>query len=219
MYQLPRPKQRLLVVAFAGLIGFAALLHPGAATAQVVDLLKAVEPTRDRVGGEWTVEDGKLVGVGVKGDRSSRLQIPFAPRGEYQVTVTAKKTSPGQSDLLIGLVGGGRQFFVAVGPKGGGISANGIVVNEFQVKDESRDFKENVTTTCAVTRQGVFVWVDGQKFLEYRGDPKRLMLNATSAMPKKDQLFLGIGNDGRWEISDITIGPPVGIPDAKPANK
>lgn len=192
-----------------------ALAASRAAVGQNADLLKTIDPARDRVAGDWMLTDGKLIGIGVKGDRSSRLQIPFAPKGEYQVTVTAKKVTEGPSDLLIGLAAASRQFFVAVGPKGGGISLGGIIGNEYEVQDAAHSFAEPVTTVCAVTRQGVFVWVDGKKFLEYRGDPRKLTVNDKTAVPRKDALFLGIGNDGRWEITEVKVGPPVGVPEAK----
>jgi len=76
-----------------------------------IDVLALVDPKKDAVGGSWSKEGGKLVSDATK---FARLEIPYQPPAEYDLTVVFSRVS-GASDINQILCRPGKQFVWVLG--------------------------------------------------------------------------------------------------------
>jgi S1-C subfamily serine protease len=181
---------------------------------QRVDLLAMIDLSKHVVNGPWSRDGSRLVGGGVN---ASRVQIPYEPPPEYDVFVQAQMTKTGDGGLIMGLVSSGRQFYVAVREDGGGISAGGIIGNEYEVKNLRLPVTTSMTFQYSVRRDAITVRANGNRVLEYRDSQGKLSLNSTMTMPNRRQLFIGSGGPVQWSISSISLVPITSQQSAAPA--
>lgn len=174
-----------------------------------IDLLRRIDPARDSVLGKWTMEDGKLVSPVIA--RETRLQIPYAPGDEYDLTVVAERTK-GTHNLQLGLASPGRQFMAILDADAkGDVAALEMLDGKWFLDNETttrnRKVIQNdrpVTVHTTVRKGSVTVAVDGKTVLQFKGDLSRLSMNPTWAVPDKSALFLGSW-DSRFVISKIHL--------------
>lgn len=192
--------------------------------AGTIDLLARVDPKRDAVSGRWNLVEGKLTGGGGTPVMpiQERLQVPFAPPAEYDLTLRVERTAiaPGGQPLDI------RGFVVTfAGPSQFQLILDcddqpGKVVNGLQTID-GKLFSGNETTfeadvfpakgpvriDCEVRRDRVTVRIDGKERIQWTGDPTRLGLHEPFwTVPDKTRLALGVQN-AEYRIHEWTVTP------------
>jgi len=160
-----------------------------------VDLLKMIDPRQDAVAGAWTFKDRKLVTPARPFDR---IQIPYVPPDEYDITVVAERLG-GSNSLNLGLAVGDAQFMVILDAaiKGEFLSGLDLV--------DGKSFYDNATkiggalfangkpskVVCSVRKTRVTVSVDGKKVIDWEADYKRLSLYPSWKTQNKNLLLLG----------------------------
>lgn len=160
-----------------------------------VDLLKLIDPKRDAVVGTWTIV-GEALSSPV-GNEGARVQIPYAPPEEYDLTlvVTRKSVVDGAT---VGLVAGGRQFAIVLDGwdpatsaidfldgKGGGTNETTSKVGRIFTDDKPK------TIHCAVRRDRLTVTADGKIFIDWKASYSRVSLSNLWTVPDKRTLFVG----------------------------
>jgi hypothetical protein len=160
-----------------------------------LDLLALLDVEKDAVAGAWKWEGRALV---TPARPFHRIQIPYAPPAEYDVTVVVERTGPSNS-LNLGLVLDGRQFLVILDG-----FINGEFVSGLDLVD-GKSFYANETThrgvlvaegkpvavRCAIRKDRVRVTVDGKAAVDWKADPRRLSLYPSWAVPDKQAMLLG----------------------------
>jgi hypothetical protein len=177
-----------------------------------LDLLKMIDGSKDSVQGRWEVTaQGLVTSVGVW----DRLQIPYAPPDEYDLTLVVERKA-GSSNLEIGLAVAGRQFHIGIDGWGGG-SITGLNLvdgkpgNTNETTYRGRLLAANVPSTvvCSVRKTGVALMVDGKAIFDWKGEFTRLNAGGTWRVPRSDALFIG-AYDTRFLISRISLTPVSG---------
>jgi hypothetical protein len=173
-----------------------------------VDLLSIIDAQRDAVVGNWTLDSGALVSP--KG-YNARLQIPYAPPENYDLTVTAKRFD-GNDTLVIGLVVAGRQTAVVLdgwrGTTSGldlldGLRADG---NESTIRRRVFSNGRPTTINCSVRNNHIVVHSGDEVVIDWQGDPQRLSTYKAWHVPNANCLIVGCFLT-RYEITELTITP------------
>lgn len=182
-----------------------------AAPHEAIDLLALVDVTKDRVSGEWTSEDGKLVSPKALG---SRIELPYQPPDEYElVVITEPLDEP--NGLILGQRSGDQRFQVLINYA----QKEGAAVSAIENID-GKNVGANVTTIqrplltqnrlsqiiCTVKKDSVTVMCDGQVLIDWHGDAKRLSLSDYWKTPHDNALFLG-AYDCRYRFHRVTLTP------------
>jgi hypothetical protein len=176
-----------------------------------VDLLRLIDPQRDSVVGAWTFVEGSLVSPG---GQWTRLQIPYAPPEEYDLTLTVARTANLES-LNIGLVGGGRQFLALLDGWKGTRYGLELVDGRPAQDNETTTFRQvftndrKATVVCSVRREGVRVEVDGNVLIDWKGGYHRLSLYPAWTVSSPESLLLGC-YECVWRIDAMTLRPVAG---------
>ena len=184
-----------------------------AASTGGVSLLPMVDPKRDTVHGEWTLEDGVLVVN--KGDNNLILQLPYQPPEEYDFQIGVKRVGSTDS-VLIGFVVAGTQAVAMVD----GYPTNNVWLSGFEMldgkllRDQTACFKgkQQVTGDKATTlivqvrKSSVTLLVDGKKLIGFDGPMSKLANRADSGVPDTKALFVG-GWNGRLGFTDLRVTP------------
>lgn len=182
-------------------------LSPG----ESIDLLPMIDVQQDAVAGEWrrdgdVLESPKQLGA--------RIEIPYAPPEEYEMTVVATPLDQ-PNGLVLGQLMGGHRFLTLVSyaaPKGKPASALENV--------DGRNVYNNTTTILAellqkdrpsqvivtVRKNSVTVQCDGRKIIDWAGKPEQLSLGEYWNTPHPIALFLG-AYDCRYRFSRVSIAP------------
>jgi len=182
-----------------------------------IDLLSQIDPAECAIVGTWTrVADGiqspKLHG--------SRLQIPWAPQGEYDLTIIAKPLDAVHG-LTIGLVSDGHPFHALLN-WGNNYAAlenvDGLDVGSRPGpgRNLSSVHRPNVMTIdkqstihCRVRKLAVSVDVDGVRLIDWKGQPDQLSRNGYWITPVEQAIFIG-SHVCRYEFRRITLTPVSG---------
>lgn len=177
-----------------------------------VDLLSLVDVARDKVQGDWALEGGVLTLV--RGGFPSRIQIPYEPPLEYDLTVVAERIE-GQAGILIGLVRDTAQVTAAIDDHAG--TASGLATidgklsnsNETTVLGLQLTTKKAATLLYSVRRDDISVSIDGKKLFAFKGGNERLANYGPFVVPNRRALSVGCGN-ARYAISKMTLQPVSG---------
>ncbi|MES2793156.1 MAG: hypothetical protein V4719_26330, partial [Planctomycetota bacterium] len=189
-----------------------------------VNLISKIDLSRDVLDGTWNIDHGKLdSGNG----RSDRIQIPGAVPSSYTLTIVTDRIERRVRGLTAYLPIGGHTVAAVVDGWNGEISGLELL--------NGRDGDRNETTTVGLrTQRGgntlvyqvqpnqILVMVNGQKVIEWSGDPAVFSLAKHSGLPRPNELALG-SCTSQWKISSITLVPkpvtPVGpkVAVAKPS--
>jgi hypothetical protein len=176
-----------------------------AAAGGALNLLELINLEKHLVHGTWTKVDGILVGGGVN---ASRVHIPNTPPAEYDLIYSAQLVKGTNCGLLVGLIAGGNQSHVQIGPDRFGICIRGGVTNnKYYVSNLNLPVTQPFQFICSVRKDSISTTLNGQKLLEYREDFAQLDSGPTMSMPVKNQLFVGAGGDGQWKITSISLKP------------
>jgi hypothetical protein len=179
--------------------------------AGTVDLLKLIDPRRDSVAGAWTFAEGALWSPGTPW---SRLQIPYAPPEEYDLTLIVTRTANVES-LNIGMVGGGRQFLALLDGWGGSKSGLEMLDGKHAADNETTVLRQlftndrRATVVCSVRKDGVRVAVDGNVHIDWKSSFKRLSLYPYWNVPSSESLLLG-AYEAVWRFDAIKLRPVSG---------
>jgi beta-mannanase len=178
------------------------------AKGKLVNLIPKIDPQRDAVEGTWTLANKVLTFAGDK--EWSRIQVPYSPPEEYDLTVVAERDR-GTEILIIGLVVGGRQATVVLDGWGGGVSGleriDGKVSQDNETTHRGWRFINGRPTTifCKVRKGGVAVTCDGETIFDWRGDPARLSIVGGWKVPDEGQLFLGGWKGGAYRFRKLEV--------------
>jgi len=176
-----------------------------------IDLLALVDVSKDQVSGEWEKNGEHLLAPRQYG---ARLELPYQPPDEYELTVIAEPLDE-PNGLLLGQRSGGRRFVVLVGySTGDGLPASALE------NIDGKNVGENTTTVrrdvlvkgrpsqivCTVRKNSVRVTCDGHELIRWQGDSKQLSLSDYWKTPSDSALFLG-AYDCRYRFSRVTLTP------------
>src|SRR6185436_3758081 len=176
-----------------------------------LDLLRLIDPSVDSVATTWKIENGVLSnGMNFR----SRLQIPYQPPEEYDLTYVLTTTGDG-NPMLFGLVAGPVQFNVAL--EGWGRH----IVSAAEKKEINPPFtkalnygvgdmhgKEN-TIVISVRKKGFNFTVNGTKSVAWEGPYAKLSNPSDWAVPHPQALYIGAW-DRPLHIRKIALTPVSG---------
>jgi len=177
-----------------------------------IDLLVLIDPAKDAVAGAWRFEAGVLVSDSAG---YSRLQIPFLPPEEYDLTVTCQR---GEEDgsLGFGLVYKESQFAIvydtwAPSCKYGidAISTVDAWMNETTGQGRQLNTGKPATFEFRVRKTGVTTLVDGKTLIRWTGDYAKLKVSWRWPMPNTKLPFLG-HDKGVLSYSKVVLTPVTG---------
>jgi aspartyl protease family protein len=154
--------------------------QPPAGGAEWIDLLKAVNVTRDAITGKWVLADGILsveAGPGIR-----KLQVPTEPSGAYEIHLEYERPdhSVGDGSLNLALpVGSDRVVLIVTSQAIGLDRINGerFTSNETTRKGDFRDGKKHqldITVTPAAGDAKISVSLDGQLQFGWSGPSSAL---------------------------------------------
>ncbi|HLY74005.1 MAG TPA: hypothetical protein VKU80_07785, partial [Planctomycetota bacterium] len=130
-----------------------------------VDLLRLIDPAKDAIIGEWTIDHGALVSPSLPW---ARVQIPYSPPEEYEIAVTIERRQ-GDNALGIGCYHGTTFAMLIDGYPGlGGKSCldtlDGITLDQNPLSVNGLFLKNNATIVVVVTvkKTGITVKVDSK---------------------------------------------------------
>jgi dienelactone hydrolase len=174
-----------------------------------IDLLKLLDLKQDVVQGEWGFKEGKLhSGKG----QGTRIQIPYLPPDEYDLTIVAARVE-GTDSMNIGLVRGSSQFCACVDGWTSTVHGLSLVDGKLAADNETARriggvLKQNRPSTivCSVRTESVTVTVDGRKVIEWKGDASRLSNYKEIAVPNPRALFMATW-DTRFLFAKMTLTP------------
>ncbi len=177
-----------------------------------VNLMPLIDPSKDSVAGTWKLERGELRGGGAE---RSRIQIPYAPPEEYDLTIVAEQIS-GTSNLVFGLSRPGMQWAVAYDSEMNGAYYAGLLLVDGKLPWENptsltgRFLKKGTAQTFEfkVRKTGLTTFVDGKKVLSWQ-DYSRLTMAPRFQVHDKSALLFGMFN-GEAKLLKATLLPVTG---------
>jgi len=126
----------------------------------------------------------------------SRIQIPYAPPDEYDLTAVVVRTENLES-VNFGLVRGATQFQAVVDAWGGGVSGLSMLDGKLAVDNETVFRKsllknnEPGTIICSVRKDGFKMTVDGLTVVDWKGNYGRLSNDGGWSVPHSNALYFG----------------------------
>jgi hypothetical protein len=176
-----------------------------------IDLLSLVDPTQDAVAGEWQVVNGELESPKRFG---ARIEIPFEPPAEYELTVIATPLDE-PNGLILGQLLNGHRFLTLLNHSVQQEKAASALENV-----DGQNVRNNATTLMAdllqkdrpsqvivtVRKDSVVVRCDGRTIIDWKGKPEQLSLGDYWDTPNKNSLFLG-AYDCRYRFSRVSLAP------------
>jgi hypothetical protein len=176
-----------------------------------IDLLKTIDPVRDSVQGNWSIESGVLVSPGTKW---SRLQIPVVPPEEYVLTAEVQRMT-GWKNFGLGIVVGGRQtrvvfdaFVTNLGAVSGltfDSTANSGLAETARPGKALAD-QHPTRIVCTVRKNSVRVSCNGNTVINWSGDVTRLSNKPETAVPDLGKLFVATF-EGVFRVSQLALEP------------
>jgi hypothetical protein len=181
---------------------------PRAASRVATDLLRLIDPARDSISGNWSVEGASL---NVSPSRFARLKIPYIPPESYELEIVAERTG-GNNSFIIGLSQQGRQFAAVFDSQNRAsgfdlVGGKPFYGNSTTVSRTVFQPGLPVTFLCSFKEDSIRVFVDGQAMLEWRGDNSQLSLYTDWSVGDPNSLFLG-AFDSAFRITKIAIKCP-----------
>lgn len=169
-----------------------------------VNLLATIDLDRDVVNGVWRF-DGKNL-ISPERVLWARVMMPYSVPDEYVLTVVFELPDrPGarHENFNLGLVAGGtRQFMYCVTAFGNGglflLDGKEWHVNETSHPDRGILIPGENTVACTVRTDGLEAKVNGQIYIDWKGNFDRLSLQPAWQCPLTTVLFLGTCCDYRF---------------------
>ncbi|MBI3864043.1 MAG: hypothetical protein HY290_19335, partial [Planctomycetia bacterium] len=160
------------------------------------------------VRGVWRIDGGHIVSPD---DPVALLQLPRNPPEEYILSMRVRRIS-GINTFAIGIPVGARQVLVALDAHASTVSGlerlDGRFVHENEATKRGSLFVPEMESTVTVTvrKDRITCAFDDVTVVDYRGDPERLSLPETFAVPDSRALFLAtLGS--RYAVSDMALSP------------
>lgn len=189
--------------------------------AESIDLLSMIDVDQDAVAGQWQKVDGVLESPKCYG---ARIEIPFEPPSEYELTVIATPLDE-PNGLILGQLAQGNRFLALVNHNVQQDKAASALENV-----DGRNVRSNSTSLMAdllqkdrpsqvivtVRKDSVVVRCDGRTIINWQGKPEQLSLGDYWKTPNENALFLG-AYDCRYRFSRVSIAPISG--EGKPLRK
>ena len=176
-----------------------------------IDLLPMIDVDKDLVSGKWIKADGFLESPKQFG---ARIEIPFEPPAEYELTVVATPLDE-PNGLLLGQLMSGHRFVTLVNhnvrqdkPASALENVDGKNVSENATAIMAELLEKDRPSQIIVTiRYGsVVVRCDGRTIIDWQGKPEQLSLGDYWKTPNANALFLG-AYDCRYRFSRVSITP------------
>lgn len=174
-----------------------------------IDLLPMIDVDKDAVSGKWVKADGFLESPKQFG---ARIEIPFEPPSEYELTVVATPLDE-PNGLLLGQLMSGHRFLTLVNhnvrqdkPASALENVDGKNVSGNATAIMAELLKKDRPSQIIVTVRGgsVVVRCDGKTIIDWRGKPEQLSLGDYWKTPNSNALFLG-AYDCRYRFSRVSI--------------
>lgn len=183
-----------------------------------IDLLARIDPKVDSIKGTWTMAEGKLLTPVVIEPKFAACAVPYAPPAEYDLTIVAERRS-GKSSLLVGLIGGGKQFGLELdghdGPSGKSFSGLDRI-DRASALTNGAGFRGGIfadgkthTVVCRVRKDHVAVALDGQEVLQWVADYRRVSRHDCMTVLNEQGLFLGAWHS-EYLIHRFSVKPVTG---------
>jgi hypothetical protein len=157
-----------------------------------INLIRFIDPAQDSFAGDWVVTGGNLLCT--KKVPWARVQVPYLPPDEYDLTIVVERKEPGGS-LHFGLARGTIQFMVALeGGNGTGLEIlDGKLAkdNETAVQGSVLAANKPSTVVCSVRKEGVTVTIDDRKIVDWKGPFSRLKNFPEFQVPNPRALCIG----------------------------
>jgi serine/threonine protein kinase len=133
--------------------------------ARAKDLLREVNPPRDRLSGEWSLNQGKLA---CGSEAFTRIQLPYRPPDEYDLLVVFRRDS-GFGDINLLLSRHRRQFLWAMGAVGNTIFGFGSIRGAWADSNPTTRHEspcvpvgDTFTVVVQVRKNGLWAYVNGK---------------------------------------------------------
>lgn len=169
---------------------------------EAVDLLSLVTLRKDALIDSWTRVGASIVSPATAGPR---LQIPYLPPPEYDLTIVASGREP-RGALLIGLVVGGKHVLVGLDLlEGFSASCLDLIAESGETVVRGKLFPDEKprVIVCSVRRTQIVVTVDRKKLIEWNVDPKRIT-GSGNEIPDKRVPYLG-AHFGSFRIDQLRL--------------
>jgi hypothetical protein len=186
----------------------------------VVDLLAIIDPKKDFVLGRPINKtspprfDGKRLIMDV--DYFDRIDLPYVPPPEYDLTVVLQRPSGGHS-LYMGLSNGQRQWCAAIGGWFGTPGILNVDGKAVELDDATKKASKLVdgegatgTFTYSVRKSGFTASLNGKTAIDWTGDYSRLSLPADIAPSKQKGALILCCRESRLIIQKILLTPVSG---------
>jgi hypothetical protein len=182
-----------------------------AADAATVDLLRLIDLKKDVVRGEWAFEGSSLICL--RSGPAARVQIPYLPPEEYEVTVVAERME-GVEAINVGLTKGGVKFHMVIDgwAQMGYFSGLSLIEGKYANQNETSKpgrlltNKQPSTIECSVRNSALKMTVDGKVIFEWTGDVQRLSNYNVLNTPHPRALYIS-GWDTKYRFSKIVLTP------------
>jgi hypothetical protein len=196
-----RIEKRLADIAKAGVLP----VGPGTSP---TDLLTKLDP-KSAISGQASLSGGTL-SISSSGTTHGRFPTSFSPQEEYDLSLTVERK--GQSgELLVGVLGGGRQFTVHFDSGGvqSGVASTGRTLDQEDGLVKGPFFGKGPRFIVFLMRKkGLTVRVDGKDFLTFKVDDwSRVICHPNLAIADKKVLFLGCLN-GSFQVTKAMVSSP-----------
>ncbi|MBI3855794.1 MAG: protein kinase [Planctomycetes bacterium] len=188
---------------------------PAPAAKNGIDLLALVQPQRDGIKGDWTKDNGVLV---APGDTAwARLQIPFAPPAEYDLTLAVERRA-GEKSFVVGIVWGGRPATIVIdGDAPGSTYASGLdniggkrfSANETMTPGRFLAAGKPSVVAISVRKGSVALSIDGQPLFDWKGEPGRVTIHDGWKVPLSEGLMLGC-YETQFSVQQMSLVPVTG---------
>lgn len=181
-----------------------------------MDLLSQINVAECSYIGIWKQT---LTGLESPSGNGTRIQIPYLPDGEYDLTLVVKPLEE-KMGLTIGLVSEGHPFHAIldyynrihgleqVKGLGVGDTVTGAINDSRKIEPSVLKLEQDNTIVCRVRKSGVTIEVNEKPLIVWKGKPEQLSRNGYWDMPIDRSLF--VGGFSRFEFSRIALTPVTG---------
>lgn len=179
---------------------------------QPVDLLKAVDLTRDVVLGDWQQTSSTLIGP-----TDSKIYLPTRPPEHYQLRMSARRLEA-NGGLTIGFMMAGRQGMAAIdgwNSTVSGLFVDGRDANDNCTSKKGKLFKDQSVGEIVLTVHPGHLLCQFNKatVIDWHGDPDRLMLHSGFGMSCRESAFVVTSAKFAIESAElIPIKPEPSVP-------
>jgi len=201
-----RPGPWIGILALLGLPSCSLESYSGSDT---VDLLKLIDVGKDSVGGKWKFDGPTLLTPTV---RFGRIQIPYRPPEEYDVTLVAERLE-GANSVVLGLLAGERPFSLVIDAFDHDTTSGLDLIDHRPFPETETAYKGRLLTNgkpstikVSVRRTWVQVKVDEKSIIEWKADFERVSLFPDWKIPLGKALFLGAWT-APYRIHSLTLTP------------